>query len=420
MRKETLNLIYQEPVKIGHWLGFRDLTDLHNDWLKDYLFGTGDQTKQAHRGSFKTTTFSLGGALDIITAPRKNTIMLRKTDSDVTEIIGQIGAIVNSNLFKKLVYDIYDIELKILKQNSTEIDTNLANTPKGRSQLLGLGIKTSITGKHADKVVTDDIINLKDRISTAEREYTKSVYMELENVRNRGGRILNYGTPWHKDDCFTLMPNIERFDCRSTGLMTEEQIAYLKSKMTPSLFAANYELKHIADDKAIFKEARFTKERDLILDGIGHIDAAYGGTDSTVFTIMRNVNGRLITLGKLWEKHVDDCLTEILQLATLYRCGTIHMEKNADKGYLKKEVVKRGQLAKGYSESTNKYVKIATYGKQYWSDVEFLEATDDEYIAQILDYNENAEHDDAPDSLSSLIRELKAKQVTVNLLHGGI
>jgi hypothetical protein len=35
--------------------------------------------------------------------------------------------------------------------------------------------------------------------------------------------------------------------------------------------------------------------------------------------------------------------------------------------------------------------------------------TDDKYIEMICDYNEDAEHDDAPDSLASLIRVLMKK-----------
>ena len=85
-----------------------------------------------------------------------------------------------------------------------------------------MGINGSITGKHFDRIFTDDIVNVQDRTSKAERDRTKIVYQELQNIRNRGGRIFNTGTPWHKEDCFSLMPNIERYDCYSTGLISKE------------------------------------------------------------------------------------------------------------------------------------------------------------------------------------------------------
>ena len=44
----------------------------------------------------------------------------------------------------------------------------------------------------------------------------------------------------------------------------------------------------------------------------------------------------------------------------------------------------------------------------------FVRGTDEEYIRQITDYNENAEHDDAPDSLASIVRLLWNKSDTGN------
>ena len=58
----------------------------------------------------------------------------------------------------------------------------------------------------------------------------------------------------------------------------------------------------------------------------------------------------------------------------------------------------------------NKFIKISSFLKKYWKDIIFIEDTDPEYISEILDYTENAEHDDSPDSLASAIRQLKDKK----------
>ena len=60
----------------------------------------------------------------------------------------------------------------------------------------------------------------------------------------------------------------------------------------------------------------------------------------------------------------------------------------------------------------NKHMKIVTYLKAIWKDVIFVAGTDDEYIDQICDYFEDAEHDDAPDSAASLARILYKKGKT--------
>ena len=54
----------------------------------------------------------------------------------------------------------------------------------------------------------------------------------------------------------------------------------------------------------------------------------------------------------------------------------------------------------------NKFMKICTYLKRWWPKIVFLEGTDPEYIDQILDYTEHAEHDDAPDSAACVCRIL--------------
>ncbi|MBD9883112.1 hypothetical protein [Enterococcus faecalis] len=407
-KRKYLNLIKTNPVIFGNLVGFNDLGELHNDWLKSFLFEKDDQTLLAHRGSFKTTTLAIAIALLMVLFPNKNIIFLRKTDTDVVEIILQVAKVLSSKYFKTLVFALYNVELVLLKETTTEIDTNLKTSSRGTSQLLGMGIYASLTGKHADIVITDDIVNIKDRVSRAEREKTKLQYQELQNVKNRGGRFINTGTPWHKEDAISKMPNVKKFDCYETGLIDKEQRKALQQAMTPSLFAANYELKHIADSESLFTAPTYTDNTNLIYNGVAHIDAAYGGDDSTAFTIFKEQkDGTLIGYGKKWQKHVDDCIPEILQLHQHYQAGTFYNETNGDKGYLAKHLIERGQYVQKYHEKTNKFIKISSYLRKYWSQIIWLEDTDKEYIAEILDYTENAEHDDAPDSAASLLREIK-------------
>lgn len=408
-QEKILNLLYYEPYKIGHFTGFKDLTELHNDWLKSFLYSKEDQTLLAHRGSYKTTDLALFLAIHTIESPNENVMFFRKTDTDVKEVIKQTKKILEAGCMREICKILYGIDLKFIKCTDTEIDTNLSTSSKGASQLLGLGIGTSITGKHADIVVTDDIVNLKDRISKAERELTKTQYMELQNIKNRNGRIINTGTPWHKEDAIALMPNVKKFDCYQTGLITKEQIKELRSAMTDSLFAANYELKHIADADAIFKNPQFTDDTKLIYGGIAHVDASYSGSDGTAFTIMKKMNSQYIGFGKRWNKHVDECISEIQMYMDLFKAGSIYCEDNADKGYLKKELKAAGLYSQGYHESTNKFIKISTYLKREWANIKWLDETDPEYINEILDYSEFAQHDDAPDSASCAVRILENK-----------
>ena len=409
-KKQILTMIKEQPIEIGHWVGFKDLTELHNEWLKMFLFSTEDVTLQGHRGSYKTTVLSLFFAIHCIIAPNETLIYFRKTGGDVAEISRQTANILESGCMREIVRILYGVELKLLKASNTEVHTNLCTTTKGATQMIGLGMTTSITGKHADIVCTDDIVNVQDRISQAEREHTKLVYQELQNIKNRGGRFVNTGTPWHKDDCFQLMPKPIKYPWNETGLISEEEAKVIKSHMTNSLFAANYELKHIADDDVIFTEPQTGADPSLVMQGTSHCDAAFYGEDYTAFTIVAIHDGKFYVFGKCWRKHIDDVMDEIAEWHKHFNCGKLWNEINADKGYVAKEFKKRDIRVATYNESQNKYIKIVSHLKFEWQNVIFVKGTDEKYIEQICDYNENADHDDCPDSLASLIRILGHKK----------
>lgn len=359
-------------------------------------------------GSYKTTCESLAISNLMIIDPNLAMGFFRKTDDDVKEIVKQVSMILQGQVMQHFVNKIYGKPLVMTVENAQELSTNLKTSTRGASQLIGLGIKTSITGKHFDLVITDDIVNLKDRVSKPERELIKTSYMELQNVKNRTGRFFNSGTPWHKDDAITNMPNKMIYDCYSTGLMDREKIEELRNTMTPSLFAANYELKHIADGDALFTNPEFilNSTPELLYDGVAHVDASYGGEDATAFTGLKQIGNMIIMFGKRWQKHIDDCMAEICYLMDYYRLGSIAVERNADKGYVANNLSECGLFVDDYDEHMNKYVKISTYLRKHWKNIKFLEETDPEYINEILDYNENAAHDDSPDSASSLIRKV--------------
>lgn len=411
-REAAIAILLNEPVKIGYAVGFDKLTALHNRWIIEMIRGTQDKTLQAHRGSYKTTCVSIALACIFVLLPNKKTLFLRKTDADVKEVVRQVRNILLSAPMQEAARLIHGKDMVLITQTASELSSNLPDDSKGTSQLVAMGINGSITGKHFDRIFTDDIVNVQDRTSKAERDRTKIVYQELQNIRNRGGRIFNTGTPWHKEDCFSLMPNIERHDCYSTGLISKEQLQIIREAMTASLFAANYELRHIASDDVIFTSPQTGADPALAEQGICHIDASYGGEDGTAFTVCKKSGGKYYIYGRLWQKHVDDCLPEIIRLRKAFNAGIIYCERNADKGYLAKTLRERGERADTYHEKTNKFVKITSYLKSEWKNVVFIAGTDAEYINQICDYTENAEHDDAPDSAASVVRKLWNKKET--------
>ncbi|MDO4483590.1 MAG: hypothetical protein Q4C54_03895 [Clostridia bacterium] len=409
---EALTLLLADPARVANLCGYSKLTSsLHGRWMKDMLLGQKDMTLMAHRGSYKTTCLAMVMATLLVTRPGCSLMFLRKTDEDAAEIIKQVKMILQTEAMRTLTAAIYGESVTLCRTGSSEITTNVYCAPRGAAQLIGCGLGGTLTGRHAEYVFTDDIVTLRDRISQPERERTAAVYMELQNIRSPGGRIINTGTPWHREDAFRLMPAPQKFDCYTTGLLGKDEIHRLHQSMSPSLFAANYELRHIAREDALFASApAFTADETQLYGGIAHVDAGYGGGDMTALTCARRTGDSITLYGRLWQGHVDTCMEAIAAECDRLQCGPLWCETNGDKGYLARELRRRGMQVRAYRESANKYVKIATHLRKWWHRITFLEGTDSDYLAQILDYSDCAIHDDAPDSAACICRLLERRE----------
>ena len=407
--KAALELLLTQPARVARWCGLERLTDeVHGPWLRDMLCGQEDMTLLAHRGSYKTTCLAFAMAAMMLIHPRRNIIFMRKTDEDVTEVIRQVKMLLRTDALRYLSACIYGTPVTVSRTDMNTAQLSCYCAMRGAIQLLGLGIGGSLTGKHADLIITDDIVNLSDRISSAERRRTRSVYQELQNIRNPSGRIINTGTPWHPEDAISLMPNIRRCDCYHTGLLSEDQLLSLRRSMSPSLFAANYELRHAATDGALFSSMPPTgADPSLLRDGLAHVDASYGGEDCTALTCAQLHEGQVILYGRLWEKPIDAVMDEIIHECERLLCGPILCETNGDKGYVARELRRKGAAARPYHEQMNKAVKINAYLRKWHGRIAFARGTDKAYLDQLLDYTPQAAHDDAPDSAACLLRAME-------------
>lgn len=422
MTDDIAKLIYNHPERIGIAAGFKDLKPIHGEWIREMVFGDGDYTLLAHRGGYKSSCLAVAIGLLMVFQPTDNIIFLRKADNDVVEMINMVKKVLSLQVMSDICFLSHGVPLEVLKSAQDNISTNIWKSPMGAPQLLGIGLKSSITGKHAPIVITDDICNVNDRASRAEREKTKLQYQELQNIRNPGGRIINLGTRWHKDDVFTLMDNIHVYDYKTTGILSDEKLEHLRKSMTAALFACNYELKIIADDDIIFMSPVVGADPATVLNGIMHVDSAFYGEDYTAWSIMAKHDGKYYLYGRMKRKHVEDCYQEIKADYDRFLCGKLYTEDNADKGFVAKELRKLGMKVATYTETQNKAMKITTFLKKAWPDLSFVDGTDEDYISQICDYNEGADHDDAPDSAACLARLLlnKANNEGYRSIYGGL
>ena len=359
MDRDALALMVHRPAQVARWCGSKLLTDdLHGAWMQKMLLGREDMTLLAHRGSYKTTCLAAAMAISMCVYPMRNMLFMRKTDGDVIEIIRQVKLFLQSDAMLFLTQKLWGEPVNILRADQFSITTDCYAACRGAAQLLGQGTRGSLTGKHADIIITDDIVNLQDRISPQEREHTRAIYQELQNIRIPGGRIINTGTPWHPQDAISLMPRVEKYDCYRTGLLTPAKLDELRRSMSPTLFAANYELKHIADDDALFAQSPgFFDDPLLLRDGIAHVDAAYGGGDCTALTCGRREGDTMYLYGRLFPGHIDTVMEDILACCDELLCAPVWCETNGDKGYVARELRRLGGQVRTYQERQNKHLK---------------------------------------------------------------
>ena len=96
---EIAKQLLSRPDVIGHALGFTDLReDLHGGWIKKLTTASEDMTLLAHRGSYKTTCVIISIALRMLWHPECNIIFIRKTDTDVVEVIKAVQRALESEI----------------------------------------------------------------------------------------------------------------------------------------------------------------------------------------------------------------------------------------------------------------------------------------------------------------------------------
>lgn len=404
---DKLRLIAQYPHLIGKMVGKSKLSHMHSRWIHSLWDPAEHTSLMAHRGSYKTTALTeVGVVFHLLFHPDDRICLIRETWTEANNTLETISNYMQSELVQELfraLHDNYPIA-------TTDRDGRLAFSFKRSITKEGsvdaYGVDTVPTGSHYDVVLVDDAITIRDRFSRAKRERTCENLMEIKaNILDPGKFMRCVGTPWHKEDAWRLLPRPMRYDVYSTGILSPEQIEEKKRDMTHPMFAANYELEHMAGEDMLFSEPEYGAWVKSNQKMYAHLDAAYGGRDTTALTIMqRKPNGGIQAWGKRYlgaaEKHIED-----IRLQTTVRgCRWITMEDNGDKGFLAKLVGATNLSANTYHESQNKHIKIVSYLGHHWHDVTWDPQTDPEYLAQVTDYAEDAQPDDCPDSAASLLK----------------
>lgn len=432
------DILFDRPLLIAHAVGYTDMTEIHNIWMKQWiralLTPNGEYVHMAHRGSFKSSCEEIVIAIIMVVAPWRSICLFRKTDDAVYRTTAGIKNVLRNEVFKTLARDYCGKELEITREVAAAIDTSLNQVKGAQEHFFAQGLGGNMTGQHYDVLVTDDICTLADRTSKAEREKTKTVYLEMHRLLNDKGSMLHTGTPWHANDVFSIMPPAEKYTWRDTGIISEEKLNHIR-KITPvQEFSINYELKILPDSDAVFGGLGNLNEDLFPMDGsMLYIDPAFSptGHDYTALAIGTFTSeGRLAAAGFVyrmpWNRLVNDdgVLTVDLEnsiigrLIRRFNILEIAVETNSLGEMPRLLLGNYGLPIRSVNHSQiGKHRRIMT-AATLQEEIDLVGCKDVEsrlFNNHVRDYNIDAEFRDAADALAGLVEQM-APEAFLNAL----
>jgi hypothetical protein len=405
-----LEKIADQPHIIGWIAGRTKLTPLHSDWIK-YIWTSGKSVSlMAHRGSYKSTAIVMIGAVwYMLFNPDVRIAVVRKTYADAVDATATIAKIMEMPEIRELFRFAHGTYPEFTKRREGAISFNFKKTVTPEGSVTAYGLNSPLTGRHFDFILCDDISTLKDRLYRAEREYTANIWRELAtNIIDRGKSCCYIGTPWAKEGVEAIIPPPKKYSVHDCNLISPQELEQIRSTTTPALYSANYELKFVSDEDALFSDPQTDNWKTTDIEIVrAHVDSAYGGGDFNALTIAaRRKDGTIQVVGFTYKGAISECIDEIADVCKRYKVRKVFVEKQSDRGWTAKMLRDRSLIVQEYDENLKKEHKIATYVYEVWQRLVWAPETDDEYLIQITDWTADSKnHDDAIDSLASLCRQ---------------
>lgn len=420
--KKSIELALQYPHLLGNFLGETKLSLIHSLWIKKYWLNNQDYILLAHRNSYKTTAVIIIGYIWYsLIYPDKPVLLIREETTNARAALRKISTLLQSDKMQyiyKQIFGINDFKLTKDTADSIVLPTKKKVTMEGSLDVVGIG--TSVTGRHYSKLIFDDFVTVNDRISKAKRDKKKLYIQEYESIKTVDGISSYSDTPWHYDDALVMLENrgvlTEKYPIFSIGIdgFNQKKADDLRTRMTRSMFDAQYLLKHTAEESQPFNDIKFC-EWEYDFPCYAQIDPAYSGTNTTALTILQYYQDRIIVRGWIWRQDISGIYDDIAEKIKKFNPKELWVENNADKGASEREFRKRYYNIRGYHESQNKLMRIIDNAKKNWLEIYFANDCNMEYVNQISDWSENEDVDDAVDSLASCIKYTEKKKINNSL-----
>lgn len=202
--------------------------------------------------------------------------------------------------------------------------TLIRNPEEGASpqecQIEVYGAGATVTGKHFDIHIYDDLINEKTTGTMEQLAKTRDWYGYIQGVLEPGGQEIYIGTPYHHEDLTVWIEREGIYDkvvkrgYRENGKIiysyfTEAAIAKLKKRMTPYQFSCQFDVEPIPKEDQPFPPPQ--PQYDMLPDGKYNY---YIAVDPAATT-------------KTWSDETAIIVAAVSELGWVYVCDALHFKK---------------------------------------------------------------------------------------------
>jgi hypothetical protein len=363
--------------------------------------------------------------------PKREIMITSYNDEKAESFSKSARDIVESDKFR----DIFpDVAVSQSKRAMSEWHTTAGGV------VIAAGAGGALTGGGANIALIDDPVkNWEDALSEALQEKKYNWYKSVLRTRlypgsaiililtrwvtyDLAGRILEHEKTVEKGGKWVHL-NLPLLDAQGNSLWPEmyddKEIADIRETVGEKIFQALYQQEPIDVVERIFSDPQFAEPpRNMRL--VAYLDPAFGGKDYTAFSAggMDRIAGDdtliYVTAGKIWRGTLDHTYSKVERYCHEMGITTLYVESNQAQVAVAKEFQRRGIRVKEVPSTINKNVRIINNVKLNWKDIRFSRSVDQDYLKQIISYSEEAQHDDAPDSLSGLVSALKPGRQSLN------
>jgi hypothetical protein len=265
------------------------------------------------RGTFKSTIYTISDTIwRLLENPDLRILIANATIDQAKQFLSEIsGHYLRNERLRDVHYGLHKCEALDKGAASMEhITLNSRKIIRKEPSIGTIGALGNIVSSHYDIIKVDDLCNLKDRESPADREKKKRWFENLTPILVEGGELQVVGTRWHDQDCYdhiinTINPRLPEGEkyyidiepCwlddgitpRFPTLLSKQRLDILKAQMGILVFACQEELNPLSGDFQAFKPENIHtikhNEVDLsICRRYGALDASQGGEDLSSIT----------------------------------------------------------------------------------------------------------------------------------------